>query len=1225
MEVEPVSRFPAIPAPTRLGPFLLLTRLTPPSFPSPLPQFALPAPDAPLSRGARVRNFVLTGESGSRLHGCSLTWFVRGEAPPPQTGTSGDGGAGGSGGGAASGDDGDSDSGDDNDSSMAGKENAGSSSSPPPTPSRAVHLCVVLVSKLPAYAALAGLVRALVGQMEGAGNDPEARVSRLSSAAASLLRSVPTPLPGGAVAVHFDRVVAEERAEPAATFSLPPLHAHPVAVEEESLLLLFRLLSPAAVVTLFRVLAGEGRLVLRVPDDAVGLLAPVCDALTALLYPLAWAHAYIPLLPSGFDLESMLEAPCPFIVGAPESAFASLPPSSLADLTVVDLGTGHVTVPGETSASAGGNSGSGRGGWLSPAFGGAAAATTATTAAAAVGDGGRGAGGSCPVPALPARVHRQLILSLQHFAKGVYGPASCRAAFGALANARPTVIADDDDDDDDDEDVEDDAAGHATARYECGTWRAASAQQGGFGRLGVQRAFLDAMLLLLGDYDDHMRATTAEEEGAAGASSSAAAAAGRYLGLTFDRAAALSCKGEYEPFVSHLYATQAFDSFLASRLRLSAWTDPHVLYFDAVVDSVVMGKPSAFLLGPAAIAAAAETEKEEDGAAAAAAAPTGSATDSAALPLLRVTCPVPLRAPAADDASGATLVPPPVSFESAYTEALQRAMAAAAEAGPLSPDGVRSPAGAAAHPAGAQLSSPAALVCSPGGAAGATQLDARVNRDRLRCRRLSVLQGQQVTADAAGEGAGTAAVADATTAAASGAAPSAAPAAPGPTAQRPGFNAWISRVFAAKPAAAVATSAAAEPVPPPPAPASSSPPRAAAKRVLDTGASEPAAGACSSPSTAPTSSVHAARALPASLGSPPTASKARRVPASSRALLASPLPASTITPALASPVMHAQSTRKRRRMLAVAADPSLASLASVTEGDDAAELDGDGVGIKGAAAGAASGSTAAAAASTIASPVHTVDFSAFVAAPSTTATTATTTTTAATTSEMSSAAAAAASAQAAAACAESAAADVRSLRVEVTRARQEAAAARVQARELAEALSHALDTIAQMERERRALVEEVQVLRRAAQGGGKGSGDEDEEVEEMEGADVDSERGGPGLVRMETFDGQEWRQLRTTGHLGDGGGGPVVAAVPAAAAAPPPVPAPAAAAAAAAAAASSTSSSAASPAPSRIPTLRSRGGGLSPFRLGSPRRVPVAGKGVGEVGTGEASSSAKVL
>ena len=74
---------------------------------------------------------------------------------------------------------------------------------------------------------------------------------------------------------------------------------------------LFRCLSLENIVTLFEYVMVESRIIFLSSHSAMLHLA--CHAIVNLLYPLKWASIFIPLLPA--RLLSVLEAPCPYIVG----------------------------------------------------------------------------------------------------------------------------------------------------------------------------------------------------------------------------------------------------------------------------------------------------------------------------------------------------------------------------------------------------------------------------------------------------------------------------------------------------------------------------------------------------------------------------------------------------------------------------------------------------------------------------------------------------------------------------------------------------------------------------------------------------------------------------------------------------------------------------------------------------------------------------------------------
>jgi hypothetical protein len=66
-----------------------------------------------------------------------------------------------------------------------------------------------------------------------------------------------------------------------------------------------------SIVQIVEALSMEENVVLISRD--LSALAPCAEALLSFMFPLAWPHVYIPLLPSTF-LET-LDAPVPFFVG----------------------------------------------------------------------------------------------------------------------------------------------------------------------------------------------------------------------------------------------------------------------------------------------------------------------------------------------------------------------------------------------------------------------------------------------------------------------------------------------------------------------------------------------------------------------------------------------------------------------------------------------------------------------------------------------------------------------------------------------------------------------------------------------------------------------------------------------------------------------------------------------------------------------------------------------
>ena len=70
-------------------------------------------------------------------------------------------------------------------------------------------------------------------------------------------------------------------------------------------------------------------------SDDVAAVAMVAEVVTALLFPFAWQHAYIPVLPR--DVLEVLEAPYPIFVGVPTVNLKLVDKSVLSEIVVVDL------------------------------------------------------------------------------------------------------------------------------------------------------------------------------------------------------------------------------------------------------------------------------------------------------------------------------------------------------------------------------------------------------------------------------------------------------------------------------------------------------------------------------------------------------------------------------------------------------------------------------------------------------------------------------------------------------------------------------------------------------------------------------------------------------------------------------------------------------------------------------------------------------------------------
>ncbi|XP_056132658.1 DENN domain-containing protein 2A-like [Lampris incognitus] len=88
---------------------------------------------------------------------------------------------------------------------------------------------------------------------------------------------------------------------------------------------------------LFRVLGSlllERRVIFTA--DKLSTLSQCCHAVVALLYPFAWQHTYIPVLPSA--MLDIVCTPTPFIVGLLSSSLPQLTDLPLEEVLVVDLG-----------------------------------------------------------------------------------------------------------------------------------------------------------------------------------------------------------------------------------------------------------------------------------------------------------------------------------------------------------------------------------------------------------------------------------------------------------------------------------------------------------------------------------------------------------------------------------------------------------------------------------------------------------------------------------------------------------------------------------------------------------------------------------------------------------------------------------------------------------------------------------------------------------------------
>ena len=94
-----------------------------------------------------------------------------------------------------------------------------------------------------------------------------------------------------------------------------------------------RLLGAEGLTLLLAAALTEHHILIHSAD--VSAVAMVAEVITALLFPFAWQHAYIPVLPK--DVLEVLEAPYPIFVGVPTVNLKLVDKSVLSEIVVVDL------------------------------------------------------------------------------------------------------------------------------------------------------------------------------------------------------------------------------------------------------------------------------------------------------------------------------------------------------------------------------------------------------------------------------------------------------------------------------------------------------------------------------------------------------------------------------------------------------------------------------------------------------------------------------------------------------------------------------------------------------------------------------------------------------------------------------------------------------------------------------------------------------------------------
>jgi len=101
---------------------------------------------------------------------------------------------------------------------------------------------------------------------------------------------------------------------------------------------LFRTLSLSNILVIWANLLQEGKIVLACSQtETAALLAPIGEALLALLFPLEWQGIYVPVLPNHDSVLDVLEAPVPYLIGLVTKAQSYNPRSHPSGVLWCDL------------------------------------------------------------------------------------------------------------------------------------------------------------------------------------------------------------------------------------------------------------------------------------------------------------------------------------------------------------------------------------------------------------------------------------------------------------------------------------------------------------------------------------------------------------------------------------------------------------------------------------------------------------------------------------------------------------------------------------------------------------------------------------------------------------------------------------------------------------------------------------------------------------------------
>ncbi|KJE91663.1 hypothetical protein, variant [Capsaspora owczarzaki ATCC 30864] len=146
----------------------------------------------------------------------------------------------------------------------------------------------------------------------------------------NIIVDVPNPVPGTSIIVSAPRPVAFVCPSPT---ELPLLGF--------SMRQLFSRLSVSSVIKLLNCAMLERRIIVRSSD--VELLTMTLECISALMYPFAWPHVYVPVMPR--QLLHFLEAPVPYMMGVPADVLPDDQLPSFDEVTFVDLDMGAVFCP----------------------------------------------------------------------------------------------------------------------------------------------------------------------------------------------------------------------------------------------------------------------------------------------------------------------------------------------------------------------------------------------------------------------------------------------------------------------------------------------------------------------------------------------------------------------------------------------------------------------------------------------------------------------------------------------------------------------------------------------------------------------------------------------------------------------------------------------------------------------------------------------------------------